>query len=117
GQTGRERRRSGQRDGPELRSGQPVCLGLDLEDLRRDPLADRAEQLRAGLEAVLVEVVARPAARAEHEVALEIRLLPERGPELFVGQERAASRTSRASGSRRSASGEPSVSETIEPSS
>ena len=46
-----------------------------LADLRREPLAERAQQVGSRLEAVLVEVVARAPAAPEDEVALEIRVL------------------------------------------
>src|SRR5688572_32513648 len=36
-------------------------------------LTERSEQLRLRLEAVLVEVVARAAPRAEHEITFEVR--------------------------------------------
>src|SRR5262249_6265323 len=113
------RERSGccQSDRPELGSREPLRVGLDLRDGRRDPVAERLEELGSGLEAVLVEVVARALARAQEEVAFEVRVLPQRAAELVVRQRLAASRTPCASGSSCSASGEPSTSETIEPSS
>ena len=57
--------------GPASRDG----LGLVLAHRLGDQLAERAEQLGHGLEAVLVEVVARAAPRAEDEVALEVGVL------------------------------------------
>ena len=55
-----------------------------LGDGRRYPLAERSQQLRLGLEAVLVEVPARAPARAEDEVAFEQRVLAEQAAELRV---------------------------------
>jgi hypothetical protein len=49
-----------------------------------DQVSERPEQLGARLEAVLVEVVARAAARAQHEVALEVRVLAERCTEFVA---------------------------------
>ena len=72
----------GQRDGAERRAGEADGVGLELAGRRREPLAERAEQLRLRLEAVLVEVVARAAAGAEDEVALEQRVLAELRAEL-----------------------------------
>ena len=77
-QAGRERRRRGERDRAELGPGEARRVGLVLATASRDPLAERAEQLGPRLEAVLVEVVARAAARAQDEVALEVRVLAER---------------------------------------
>src|SRR5690348_4560117 len=88
-----------------------------LEDGRRDQRSERAEQVGAGLEAVLVEVVARAPARAQHEVALEVRVLAQRGAELVAIHPRAATRSSRAGESSRSASGAPLPTVTNEPSS
>src|SRR5512146_1996043 len=107
----------GQRDGAELRRGQAHGVRLVLGDDLRDPLAERLQQLRPGLEAVLVEVVLGAAARAEHEVALQERVLADPVAKGGVLHARTRSSTSCASGSSRSASGEPSASESIEPSS
>ena len=87
-----------------------------LSDGCGNSLPERAEQVRTRLEAVLVEVIARALPRAEDEVALEVRVLAERVLQLVVGQ-RAERRISRASGSRRAASGEPFESEIMDPSS
>lgn len=116
GQARDERGGGDEGDRAELGAREQAGLRFGLERNARDPLAERLEQLRTGLEAVLVEVVARAAARPEDEVALQVGMLAERPLELVVGQ-RAAARTARARGSRRSASAEPSVSETIDPSS
>ena len=83
----------------------------------RDVLAERGQQLRPRLEAVLVEVVARAAARAEDEVALEVGVLAERGAELVAlhgrgGAQRVA-RVERAAGPPRASR---CASETSEPS-
>ena len=78
-----------------------------------DALAEGGEEVGPGLEAVLVQVVARAAARAQDEVALEVRDLADLRPE----RRHLAARRLRASGSRRSASGVPSAIEIIEPSS
>ncbi len=94
-----------------------VASGRVLRHCRRDPLADRAEQVGPRLEAVLVEVVAGALPGAEDEVALEVRVLDERARERIVlAHLRAAASACRASGSSRSASGEPSTNETIDPS-
>src|SRR5437762_3060981 len=74
-------------------------------------------QLGLRLEAVLVEVVARAPSRAQDEVALQVRALGQRSLQVVVRQAPATRSTSRASGSSRSASGEVSGSDTIEPSS
>ena len=68
------------------------------------------------LEAVLVEVVRRPAPRPEEKVSLEKRVVAEPAGELRVGHPRAEPRMRRAMGRSRSPSGEPGVNETIEPS-
>src|ERR671936_4570 len=60
----------GERDGAELGRGQERRVRRMLGCLGRDELPERAEQLRPRLEAVLVEVVLRPSAGAEDEVAL-----------------------------------------------
>ncbi len=44
-----------------------------------EPRAERLEQLGHGLEPVLVQVVPRPPPRAQDEVALEVRVLAQRG--------------------------------------
>src|SRR5207237_3403577 len=75
----RERGRRGERDGTELRAGNPDRLRRVLRDRRREPLAERTPRLGTRLEPVLVEVVARALPRAQDEVALEVRVLPERG--------------------------------------
>ena len=80
-----------------------------------DSLSQRSEEVRTRLEPVLVEVVPGPLARPKDEVAFEVRVLAECALQLVVGQ-RAARRSSRASGSSRSASGDPFDSEIIEPS-
>jgi hypothetical protein len=57
-QAGLQRRRGGQRDRSELRTGEPRCVGGMLAYRGGDPLAERLQQVRARLEPVLVEVVA-----------------------------------------------------------
>src|SRR5262245_40358979 len=112
------RQRGGRRDddGTELRRGEPNRVRLVLGDGRRDVLAERREHLRARLEAVLVEVVMRAAARAEDEVALEVRVLAEGGSEVLALHVRAARSASRAWTSSGAASGESLCSDTSEPS-
>src|SRR5919108_4077011 len=116
-ETRRERRRRGERDGAELRAGEERRLRLVLAHRPGNPVAERSEQVGPGLEAILVEVVAGAATRPEDEVAFEVRVLPQRARELGVVHPRTARSASRPSSSRRSESGEPSGSETIEPSS
>src|SRR3954451_11018062 len=137
GQPGRQRGGGCERDRAELRSREQRRVIGVLAHNRGDALAQRAQQVRARLEPVLVEVVLRALARAEQEVALEVRRLAERLPELvahrrasapeaprFPGRASAAwppalpaaCSASRAGGSSASASGEPSTYETIEPS-
>src|SRR2546429_169343 len=90
----------------------------DRRSHRQTALAERREDVWARLEAVLVEVVAGPLPRAQDEVAFEVCGLAQRGFQLcFSQEERASPMIRRASGSSRSAPGEPSVSESIEPSS
>src|ERR671935_528280 len=112
-----ERRRGDKRDRAELRAGEERRVRLVLAHGVGDPPPERAQEVRPRLEAVLVQVVAGAAARAQDEVALEVRRLPERAGELRVAHVRAARSASRPSASSRSDSGEPSGSETIEPSS
>ena len=75
---GLQRGSGGERDGAELRRGEPRRVGRVLRDGRGDPLAERREQVGTRLEAELVEVVPRALARAEQEVALEVGGLDER---------------------------------------
>src|SRR5438445_2488771 len=93
----RERGGGRERDGAELRPREPVRLGLVQGDSRGEPLAERAEQVGPGLEAVLVQVVARAPAGTQDEVALEVRVLLERAPKLGVVQLRTG-RAERGSG-------------------
>src|SRR5579862_2817398 len=79
-----ERRGRRERDGAELGRGDPRRVRRVLRDLCGDALAQRAQDVWARLEAVLVEVVARPLAGAEDEVALQVRVLDERAAELSV---------------------------------
>src|SRR2546429_7043968 len=110
--------RSRERNVTELGPGQADRSRLERLDGLADALAERTQQLRTRLEAVLVEVVARAPAGAEDEVALEVGVLAQCEPQLVVRQGVWAwRRISRALGSRRSAPGEPFVSESIEPSS
>src|SRR6188472_1859296 len=112
----RERRRGRERYGTQLRTSEPRCVGLVLGDLGGKVLAERREHVRLRLEAVLVEVVARPAARAEDEVALEVRVVEERGAELVALHAPTARRASRACARSTAACGESPWSETSEPS-
>src|SRR5439155_6361294 len=80
-QPGLERRSRREGDRTELGRREPRRVGCVLAHRRRDALAERAQQLGARLEAVLVEVVARALPRAENEVALEVRVLDERSRE------------------------------------
>ena len=116
-EAGGERRRRRERDGAELRPGEEVRPVAVRRGGRGDPLAERAQELRLGLEAVLVEVVRRALPGAEDEVALEVRALLEAGRELRVVHGRAAARTSWPSRTRRSPGSLPAGSEIIEPSS
>ena len=84
-QPGGERRGRRERNGAELGAGEAGRVRLLLRDGVGERLAQRAEQVGAGLEAVLVEVVARAAARAQDEVAFEVGVLGERGGELVAG--------------------------------
>jgi len=89
-----------------------------LADRGGDPLAECREEVGPRLEAVLVEVIARPLAGAQDEIALEIRGGEERLAQLHVAHaRRAAMRTCRATGSSRAPSGEPGPKVTNEPSS
>src|SRR5439155_1435653 len=107
-----------QRDGAELRPGQTRCLRIEVVHRDRDPFAELAEDLGPSFEPILVQVVTRALSRSQDEVALEIGMLPESELQFGVGQvPRVLRMTSRASGSSRSAPGEPFVSESIEPSS
>src|SRR6266498_5269715 len=116
-QAGRERGRRDQGNCAQLGTGEPLGLGLELARRLCDASAEGAEQLGPGLEAILVEVVTRAASGAQDEVALEVGVLPQRRPQLaWLHQLRAVASSSRAWPSKRSASAEPSVSETIEPS-
>jgi hypothetical protein len=116
----RELRREGssrrERDGTELRAGEPYGVRLVLADCDRDVLAERGEQVWPGLEAVLVEVVARPAPGAKDEITLEVGVLAQRRGEVVPLHDRAARTASRANGSSRAAWGESPVTETMEPS-
>ena len=115
----RERGGRGEGHGAEYRRGEANGLRLALADGRRDPVAERAEEVGARLEAELVEVVARPLAGAEQEVALEVR----RGDDALAEAPRRSClsrrqpETRRASGSSRADSGEPGPNVTKEPSS
>src|SRR5205823_10463667 len=68
-----QRRGCGERDRTELGAGEADCIRLVLTHGRRDRRAESAEQVGPRLETVLVEVVARAAAGAQEEVALEVR--------------------------------------------
>src|SRR5579884_4307404 len=117
GQAAGEGGRRGQDDAAEHRRREADGVRLVLAHEGGDPLPQRREEIGARLEAVLVEVVARTATRAEHEVALEVGRLDQRLPQLGVGHAgRAATRTWRASASSSSAVAEPASEVTNEPS-
>ena len=67
---GRQRHRAELRARPAARA-----RGALARDLLAERLADRPEQRRVGLEAVLVEVDRRALARAQHEIAVQQRAL------------------------------------------
>src|SRR4051794_7721139 len=115
-QTGRERRRGGEGDRAELGAGEPVGAGLELGCGGGDALAERREQLGPGLEPVLVEVVLRALAGAEHEITLQVRDLLDPGAELGVVHGRALRSAVRASSSSASPSALPGSREIIVPS-
>src|SRR6186997_1275968 len=108
--------RGRERDGTQLRPSEPRRVGLVLGDLGGEVLAERREHVRLRLEAVLVEVVARPAARAEDEVALEVRVVEKLCAELFAPHAPAARRASRACARSTAACGESPWSDVREPS-
>ena len=109
------RRRPARR--PEVRPASSTASAC-ARGRRRRSHGPGLEQVGAGLEAIFVQIELRPLARAEDEVALEVGVPADRGRELAAGHpDRAAPRASRASGSRRSASGVPSPTLSIEPSS
>src|SRR5512132_575767 len=95
---------SRERYGAQLRPREPDGLGLELSHGPSDPLPQRAEQVRPGLKAILVEVVAGAPARAEHEIPLEVGVLAQRGAELGVCQ---LSLQARGSGGRAAAAAQP----------
>ncbi len=95
-----------------LRTGVRLVLGHGGCDV----LSERGQQLRTGLEAVLVEVVVRAAPRAEDEVTLEVGVLAERSSEVLALHVAADRRASCAWTSKGAASGESLCSETSEPS-
>src|SRR6188768_3082567 len=109
-----ERCRRGQHDGAENRTREADSIGLVLLHRLREPAAERLEHVGLGLEAELVEVEARPLARTEDEVTLQVPVLDERLCKLLVVH--AAARTSRASASRRAPSATSSPSDVSEPS-
>ena len=111
-----ERRCGRKRDRAELGRREPRRVRRVRLDLGRDPVAERAQDVGPRLEAVLVEVVARPLAGPEDEVALQVGVLDERAASSAVIA-RAAASASRATGSSSPASGEPSSYVIIEPSS
>ena len=112
---GRERGGGRERHGAELRPGKPVDPLPG--DRVGDPATELSEQLGLGLEAVLVEVVARPAAGAQDEVTLKVRPLSDPPSELGVVHPRALASALRPSGMSRSPGAVDGASETIEPSS
>src|ERR671925_2352908 len=105
----------GERDGAELRSRETLCVRLVLADGGGETGGNRLEEVRAGLEPVLVEVVRRAAAGPQDEIAFEERVLAQRGLKLLIGHATTAS-SSRVSSSRSRAS-TPRSSRTPEPSS
>src|SRR6266508_1969814 len=113
-----ERARRSERDGAELGPSEPNRLRLELLHCLLNALAERRQQVRPRLEAILVEGVPGASARPEDEIALEVGVLAERELQLVVGQApRAWLMIWRARGSSRSAPGVPFVSDSIEPSS
>jgi len=78
----------------------------------REALSERREQVRPGLEPVLVEVPRRALAGPEHEVTLEQGVLDEQAPQAV----RHGSSASDAICTRRSSSGVPGSSDTADPS-
>src|SRR6185436_18933244 len=84
-----------QRDGTQLRACDPRGRRLVVADPRGEAFAERPQQVGPRLEAVLVEVVARAAAAAKHEVTLEIGVLPERATEIVVSHASAAAASTR----------------------
>src|SRR5262245_50522099 len=76
-QAARERRRRGKRDGSELRRRHADRIRLVRLDLGGDRFTERGEEVRASLEAVLVEVVPGATPGTQQEVAFEVRVLAE----------------------------------------
>src|SRR5262249_56148935 len=113
-QAARQGGRRGQGDRAELRACEPPGLRLVLANGRRDRPPERPEQIGARLEPVFVQVVPGAPARPEDEVALEVRRVPQRRPQLRGGH---AENSSRAIGSRIPASEESSANDWTEPSS
>jgi hypothetical protein len=103
-------------DCTELRARNAHGFGLVLRDCGGNVVTEHGEQVGPGLEAVLVEVVARAAPRTKDEVAFEVRVLAKSAGELFARQDRAARIASRANGMRRAPWGESPSTEIIEPS-
>src|SRR4029079_18980401 len=98
-------------------AGQPVRARIARGRELRKRRADRPEQCRVGLEAVLVEVDRRAPARAQDEIAVQPRALGGAARPLGAPTRPVAASASAASGRSRSASGAPCESESIEPSS
>ena len=69
-QLGSKRGSGGKGNRTELRGGETNGARLVLGHCDSDSLAERSKQLGHGLEAVLVEVIARTPARAQNEIAL-----------------------------------------------
>ena len=99
---------------PRAGPARPHDLWLDLPGSVREPHTELPQQLRLGLEAVLVEVVGRAPAGAEDEVAFEQRVLDE---EADLEDAVIRADASVAASTRSSRSGEPGSSDTVEPSS
>src|SRR4029453_12527244 len=84
-QARRQRGRRDESDSSQLGAGEPGRLGGGLGDTVGNARADRLQQVRPRLEAVLVQVVGGATTRAKHEVPLEIRVLPDRVTKLVGG--------------------------------
>src|SRR5262249_51033274 len=89
GPSGRHGCRSCQRDGSERGPRKPDGIWLNVLHDGGEALSELPQQFRLRLEAVLVEVVARALAGAEHEIAFEQRVLDEQLTERVDGGGRA----------------------------
>ena len=111
-----ERGCRGEDDCTQLRARDAHGFRLVLRNRGGDVVTEHGQQVGPGLEAVLVQVVARAAARAQEEVALEVGVLAKRRSELVALHDRAERIASRARGISREASGESPAMEIIDPS-